>query len=442
MLKKFSIIFALLILAQSVWANDNASFSDIISESPVNKAGISISIINLNTGKGVFKLHAKRPQNPASVQKLITYMTAENILGKDYNLKTSLYKNKNDEYIIKLGADPLLTSKDLKTLVSNIEPENAEAIYIDDTIVDDVEWGEGWQWDDDLNPLMPKFSAYNLDGNLVKINFMPTTPGAPATITQDKFYPLSFVNETITGTNNSVKLARKNYIAPDMIIASGSVKNLTSQNIPINNMKRYFKLSLERILSDEKIDYSGVYKSKKTSPEFAEIAFVSHSIQDIRDAILVKSNNMASESLFKIAASKSTGVGSFENGLKALEEYCKNNNIKIEDIKLVDASGVSKNNLLTADFVTEFLANPVNAELKNALPTAGQGTLNNRMLYISDKLHAKTGTLADVSAIAGYIDSKNGNTYAFCIMISDPKSKNSDKKMLEEYLIREIYTKL
>jgi D-alanyl-D-alanine carboxypeptidase len=64
------------------------------------------------------------------------------------------------------------------------------------------------------------------------------------------------------------------------------------------------------------------------------------------------------------------------------------------------------------------------------------------MGYMVGKLHAKTGTLSDTSSIAGYIDSKSGNTYAFCIMISDPKSKAADKKMLEEYLIREVYTKL
>ena len=29
------------------------------------------------------------------------------------------------------------------------------------------------KWDDDLNPLMPKFSAYNLDDNMLKIEVIP-----------------------------------------------------------------------------------------------------------------------------------------------------------------------------------------------------------------------------------------------------------------------------
>ena len=112
-----------------------------------------------------------------------------------------------------------------------------------------------------------------------------------------------------------------------------------------------------------------------------------------------------------------------------------------DDVKIVDGSGVSKNNLMTTDFMTNFLSNKeVISTIKNDLPTAGEGTLKNRMLYFKDNLRAKTGTLSDVSAIAGYITSRNGKTYAFDIMINDQKSKASDKKSLEEYILRDIYT--
>lgn len=430
----------MMLATNSVFAN-NADFSKILSESTVSKSGVSVVVQDLKTGKDIYKHHPKQYFHPASVQKMITYKVAEDKLGRDYKFNTILYKNNQNEYLIKLSADPLFTTADLKQLVSHIEP-NATAIYIDDTIVDVNEWGEGWQWDDDLNPLMPKFGAYNLDGNLIKINFMPTQPGAPAEISQEKFYPLSFVNEVVTGTSNSVSLDRKNYIAPDMIVATGTVKTLTTKVIPVNNSKRYFKLSLERILNDEKIDYSGVYKSKKLSSDFIEVARISHPLSDVANAILKDSNNMASESLFKVASATDEEPGSVLSSLVLLRDYCSSLDINLSSTKFVDASGVSKNNLLTSEFVVEFLAKKENTDLKEYLPTAGEGTLQNRMNYMIGKIYAKTGTLADTSSIAGYIDSKNGGSYAFCIMISDPKSKNADKKMLEEYLLREIYTKL
>jgi len=76
----------------------------------------------------------------------------------------------------------------------------------------------------------------------------------------------------------------------------------------------------------------------------------------------------------------------------------------------------------------------------NCLASAGDGTSKNRMLYLNSKLKAKTGTLSDISAITGYITTISGKTYAFNIMINDAKSKSSDKKMLEEYIIRAINT--
>ena len=53
------------------------------------------------------------------------------------------------------------------------------------------------------------------------------------------------------------------------------------------------------------------------------------------------------------------------------------------------------------------------------------------MLPIKDNLTAKTGTLSDLSAIAGYLTSKSGKKYTFCIMINDMKLSASDKKMLD-----------
>lgn len=77
--------------------------------------------------------------------------------------------------------------------------------------------------------------------------------------------------------------------------------------------------------------------------------------------------------------------------------------------------------------------------MKKFMATSGEGTLTDRMLYFKDNLRAKTGTLSDISAIAGYITSRNGTLYAFDIMINDAKSRPIDKKVLEEYIIRTIY---
>ena len=98
---------------------------------------------------------------------------------------------------------------------------------------------------------------------------------------------------------------------------------------------------------------------------------------------------------------------------------------------------------MTSDFMSNFLVYLASEDgfetFKTYLPTPSEGTLKDRMLYFKDNLRAKTGTLADSSAIAGYITSRRGKVYAFDIMITDAKTSASDKKNIEEQILRNVY---
>ena len=143
--------------------------------------------------------------NPASVQKILTTPVSYEVLGEDYLFKTSLYSRNENCYLLKLGADPYLSSKDLKTLVKKMNSET-QRIFIDDRALDSKTWGEGWQWDDDMNILMPKFSSYNLDKNLIKLTVMPAENGQFATIINPSKYPLVFFNYITKGDKTNIKI--------------------------------------------------------------------------------------------------------------------------------------------------------------------------------------------------------------------------------------------
>lgn len=420
-----------------------------ISKSTVKRGTISVSVKNLSTGEVVYDLNSDKLVPPASTQKLVTLAAALDMLGTDYAFKTSLYKNVNNELYLKLGADPFLTSKNLDTLMAEakkkkiVEPKN---IYIDDYILDSVEWGEGWQWDDELNPLMTKFGSYNLDGNLLSIVVMPTASDAPAKIYPKKFYPLTFMNMVTTGSANNIEVEKTAVSLPDMLTVKGTVSKPETFEIPVNNLKRYFRLRLEETVNNNKLEYYGNYMQKKTPDKDVYLVYeISHPLQMAVDAVLERSNNLVTETVFKLAGGKFVNnTGSTDAALKMFQAYCEKLNLDTNDIKLVDGSGVSKNNLMSADFMTDFLLAISKHEqfinYKNAMATPGEGTLKDRMLYFNGNLRAKTGTLSDISSIAGYITSQSGNNYAFDIMINDAKTSNADKKMLEEYIIRAIYT--
>ncbi len=446
-MKKILTVLFVTISLFTIQANTYAASIDkTISASGINKGAVSVSVKDVKTGKTVYKLNENQPNMPASTLKMITLAASLDTLGSDYEFKTQLYKNTNNELILKLGADPFLRSSNLKELISAAKAKkiiSPKAVYIDDFVLDSTEWGEGWQWDDDLNPLMPKFSSYNLDGNLLKIIVAPTSKGAPANIYTAKFYPTTFMNLVTTGDESDITISRNNSISPDLLTVEGTVKGQISKQIPINHQKRYFILRLEDAIRDEKLDYYGKFAQKKTpSSNVYLVSEVTHPIEPAIEQILKNSNNFVAETVFKIAGGQYVNnTGSLTNSLKMLNAYFEKTGLNAEDIKIVDGSGVSKNNIVTADFMSEFLVKQADREcFVNSLPTSGEGTLKSRMLYFKDNLRAKTGTLADVSAIAGYITSRSGKTYAFDIMINDAKSKTSDKKSLEEYILRDIYT--
>lgn len=443
------IISLLLVMAFTVSASSAESLHKTLSTLGVNKSAVAIYIKDVKSGNVVFSMNEKAPMLPASTLKIITSSAAVDTLGADYKYETKLYKSTNNDLYLKLSGDPLLESSDLDKLIESANSKSIvpKTFYVDDSAFDKTEWGEGWQWDDSLNPLMPKFSSYNINKNLLKVEVTPTSQGASAKLTVKPFYPLTFMNlvTTDTASPTSVSIDSDNTIAPNMLNILGTVSKLTNVILPVPNARMNFILRLENSINSKKMEYYGAIKNAKLPDKNVYLVDeIEHPIEDMLPLILRNSNNFVAETLFKSAGAKWANTqGSIKNSLGMLSAYFDKNGLNSDDIKIVDGSGVSKNNIMTAEFMGEFLEYKSKTEdfecFKELLPTAGEGTLKNRMLYFKDNLRAKTGTLADTSAIAGYITSRKGKLYAFDIMINDAKTSPADKKNIEEQILRSVY---
>ena len=442
-MKKILTLFLVFLLALTVEAKaPKRDFSTVINESGIDKHSIAISIKDLNSGKPVYELNEKILMHPASVQKLLTLIPAMEILGDDYEFTTSVYSRGEGEYVIKLGADPYLQSSDLKKLVKKMDLETKK-VYIDDSIIEKKDWGEGWQWDDDMNVLMPRFNSYNIDRNLLRITVMPTDKGQQPSIINPSKYPLVFFNHVVTGDKNAVSVSRDNSVSNNTLLLEGTVNKPVVLTIPINNLKRYFDIRLKNTLADSKIYLRQNFITDKLKDTDQELGKVTHPISKAVDDILKNSDNMVSETVAKLAGGKAyNDRGTDIYGIRLFEDYCKKIGLDCSKIRITDASGVSKNNLISADFISEYLIKNKDNKVLESLPSPGEGTLTHRMLPIKDNLKAKTGTHSDSSSLAGFLTTKNGNKYAFCIMINDTTSTISDMKTLEDYLIREAYLRL
>ncbi|MBQ8458764.1 D-alanyl-D-alanine carboxypeptidase/D-alanyl-D-alanine-endopeptidase [bacterium] len=443
------ILSLIITLAICITTANAESINKTLNSLGVNKSAVAISIKDIKDGNTIYEKNERAPMLPASTLKLVTSSASVNTLGKDFKYKTQLYKSTNNDLYIKLSADPLLTTSDLERMIEEAKTKNIapKTFYIDDTAFDSIEWGEGWQWDDELNPLMQKFSIYNINRNLLRIEFSPTTMNNPASIKIKPFYPITFINEVITTNKNqtSVKISKNYDIAPNILSAAGRISNGVNITLPVPNPKTNFILRLEDSMRNKKFEYFAQIKNAKLPDSNIYLASeTEHELTPMIEMIIKSSNNFVAETVFKTAGAVwSNKQGTAQNSIDMLNSYLTSNNLNTEDIKIVDGSGVSKNNIMTADFMSDFLVFKSTQddfeEFKEILPAPGEGTLKNRMLYFKDNLRAKTGTLSDTSAIAGYLTTKRGKTYAFDIMINDAKTSTTDKKNIEEQILRNIY---
>lgn len=424
-------------------------FDRIIKDSPVSKAAVvAVSIKEATSGRVVYEINQDKLLHPASTLKLFTTLAAVNTLGQDYAFKTQFFVDKKNNLYVKLGADPLLTSVDLKQVVKSLKSQGFKTlnnIYIDDSIVDNMEWGVGWMWDDDMNPAMQKFSAYNLDDNILKISVSLSPDGQSISVKPVFNYPIVIVNNLKLGNVNDIKVNRYNWFSPDIVELKGTVSSPAVIDLPLNNMRRYFTFKLADYLNTYHIKYvDNNFESALVPKEAIMVTEVCHGIDAVIPVVLKESNNKAAESLFKTAASKfSNSTGTNEDEIKMFNTFYSNNKIDTKSICIVDGSGVSRNNLLSADWMTTALDKIYTLNsftyIKDNMAKSGDGTLKNRFMDLRGNIWLKTGTMSNISGLTGYVLAKNNKIYSVAILIQNFTTPQSDAKMLEDNIINALF---
>ena len=113
----------------------------------------------------------------------------------------------------------------------------------------------------------------------------------------------------------------------------------------------------------------------------------------------------------------------------------------MEGIILADASGASMNDYVNADFMTDALIainkNVVGKTIKNAMTDTNTGTFSGRVKELNGRIKVKTGTLANTSAVVGYLKTNSGRDVAFAIMLDNIPACVKPKQF-EDEIIRAI----
>ena len=134
------------------------------------------------------------------------------------------------------------------------------------------------------------------------------------------------------------------------------------------------------------------------------------------------SDNFYAEMLLKNLGARFAGGGSTAAGASVVRGFESTHDLSS---KVVDGSGLSRANAVSPRGIGKMLM-AVQKEswfntFQNSLPLAGKsGTLAGRMrgTAADGRCRAKTGTLSDVSGLAGYCKARNGHRIAFAILMN------------------------
>jgi D-alanyl-D-alanine carboxypeptidase/D-alanyl-D-alanine-endopeptidase (penicillin-binding protein 4) len=114
-----------------------------------------------------------------------------------------------------------------------------------------------------------------------------------------------------------------------------------------------------------------------------------------------------------------------ESAAAALHEFLRANGLPAEEVRLDEGSGLSRNNLATANATVALLrfmsTHRAAKDWLDALPIAGvDGTLHSRMkgTAAENNVRAKTGSLRYANSLSGYVTTAAGERLAFSFMLN------------------------
>jgi D-alanyl-D-alanine carboxypeptidase/D-alanyl-D-alanine-endopeptidase (penicillin-binding protein 4) len=161
-----------------------------------------------------------------------------------------------------------------------------------------------------------------------------------------------------------------------------------------------------------------------------------------------KSNNYMAETIAKvIAAETSSPPGSTAKGVAALKNFLDQIGVPHADYHIVNGSGLSRDNRVSPFTILKTLVyayrNPaLQQQFLETLAIAGEdGTLKKRLRTpeLEGNVHAKTGTLNDTIAIAGFLHTHSGDTVVFSIITNRVPGDKGDFHEMQEEILKAAY---
>lgn len=348
----------------------------------------AVLVVN-RQGRIIFSKNAEKPLIPASTLKILTSLVALHYLGPNYKFITEFYMDAKANLKIKGYGDPLLTSEVLAKISKSLSADlSIKAQRINDLILDDSYFirkivipgktKSSEPYDAPNGALCANFNTVYFK-QLKDGSFISAEPQTP-------LLPIAF------------KRIKQSGLDKGRIVLSHAENEIT---LYAGHLFQYF-------LNKEGIKTKGRIKAEKVRKDKDKLIYQHTSqftLKQIISKLLEHSNNfMANQILIATGAKVFGPPGTLDKGILAASTYAKNV-LNIDNIRLVEGSGISKKNRISA---------------KNLAKIIKEFEPYYNLMRHSKGEYYKSGTLKGITTRTGYIENKKGELYRFVVMLNSP----------------------
>ena len=473
--------------APATLAELQARIQEIVKQPALEPGFFAVKIVSLDSGQIIFEQDANKFVRPASNMKLYTVATAFDRLTPDFHFITSVYarekvddgKIKGDLVIYGRG-DPSIAArfnngdyfKGINDLADRIVAAGVKRIKGD--LVGDESYfhgaplGSGWEWEDLTWSYGAPVSALSINDNAIDLNVKPgERVGAPVTYTTGPPSAsfLNIVNRATTsakGSRSALRIYRglgANTLELSGTIPLGDAGWVGGVAIPDPALAFVTMLRDALVKRGVKIDGRVRTVNSRTGgsvipaypaneqtigiPPIEIASLQSPVFREIAAHTLKPSQNQYTELILRTLGRNPRVLDSTGNtgalagdaqsasddeaaGLKMVRDFLRQAGIGENDVELNDGSGLSRNDLISANTTVQLLTfmskHKYFVQFRDALPIAGvDGTLRTRMrgTPAEGNVRAKTGSLSSVASLSGYVTTAGGEHLVFSMMLNN-----------------------
>ena len=391
---------------------------------------------------------ANQQMNPASVMKLVTTFAALDLLGPAYSWRTPVWVDGpvfqgvlQGNVIIQGQGDPKLVMEKLWLLLRRLQGLGIHTI-VGDIVLDNGAFKlpptDPAEFDGE--PLRP----YNAAPDALLINFksvvMTFAPDPLANIARVQYDPPLWgvqlqtsvaLNSGKSGANGACgdyrASLRADFSDPLSIRFNGSYAASCGEKswpIAYADPASYNARAIEGLWRSMGGGLTGTVRSGSSPQVPATFEITSPALAELIRDVNKFSNNVMAQQIFLTLGLPAPATP--ESAREAVRQWWQRR-INSSDLPVIDnGSGLSRKNRISAQQLVQLLqvayASPAMPELMSSLPLVGvDGTLK-RSRAGNASAHLKTGSLKEVTALAGYVHAASGRRYVMVAIVNHPNA--------------------